>query len=200
MKTYFRFLRAMVIIAVVVLTFTSCVSSKDDKNEKMEYRLPSLLCSNLFGCSPEEFLETDAALYISKNDFRTNAEVDEDGNLILQLNDAQVEDWIKFYLSDGHLAKADNSETIEISSDYKEATVYCYQDTVLSDVPTAIGSCRSMALYQIISGIDPNEVSVKVTLINPVTKNLVYSFDYPVKEKISLGLEELDYFNLPSLE
>lgn len=84
-----------VILFLLVLMVVICCACTDGENGITEnvYNISPTLCNTLFSCTPKEFYLTKGRTTLLKDNF-TNAEMDENGNLVLELSEEQKEQWI----------------------------------------------------------------------------------------------------------
>lgn len=143
------------------------------------YKLPPNICLALFGCEPDQFFDWELDYYTPDNDFRKHAKVDENGNLILRLNNKDKEIFRNeknWGIGIDDLKKRDN---IKISADYSKITIYCYAETASVDLLYVTFGVSSLAVEQVLNNRDPATISVEIIVKDAVTKDTAYAVSWP---------------------
>lgn len=136
-------------------------------------------CINIFGVSIEEFMNTELEFYDETGDFRKNARIDENGQLIVTLSQYQVYAWKKSdWLSD--FSKYPEKEPFVISSDYKKLDIYISSNVLPSSqeyeaiTDEADKIILRMGTLQLLDGLEHKDIVVLYTVINKDTDQILY--------------------------
>lgn len=163
-----RAIRNLLFIAGTVLIVFLAVLLYDSPGYTT-YVFPPDISEWFFEETPEELVEKCAP----------NARIDDDGNFILIVRNDKRESWLVGADTAGFDAAMQN-ENIQISSDFTKISVTCNDaDTWESDFRTAENATIICILKQLINGVQPENLSVTIDLIDGVIGETVYRIDYP---------------------
>ncbi|MBQ7935196.1 MAG: hypothetical protein IJ333_02455 [Clostridia bacterium] len=143
-----------------------------------EYKLSPDICQRLLGVTPEDFFSQPYPFSWTE-DFRTYSKLDENGNLILRLNEQQKRDWRNQYTDEIAVAK---THGIKISADYTYMTTWSYMETIDSDITASILALRGLEINQLLNGQDPAELQITFVVMDAGTQTPVYTALWPIDE------------------
>jgi len=137
-------------------------------------------CLDLFGCTPEEVLKQDLAIFEEIGDFRGRSYIDEQGVFHIILTREQVDKWLESeWLLDVPIPEdLSNPEKlitdIEISSDCQSITYYCSEkeraNASADDWQTIQVYLENifnrMTIFQILSGVPDGERQIVYRIID----------------------------------
>ena len=150
-----------------------------------EYRMSSDTCVLLFGRPADEFFSRPYDFSWTE-DFRTYSRLEDNGDLMLRLNDQQKNDWWERH---GKEINQANDVGVEISSNYTKITLRGYKETMGTLVHAAIVSLRGLHVRQVLNGTQPGQTKVEIVVIDAGTDDIVYSVVDP-QEKLHYSYEE----------
>ena len=132
-----------------------------------------------FTSTAEEFFSTYYSWYDSCEDFRTYAGIDENGNLILHLTEAQENAHLQIYNSGIEHFK--NVPGVDIAEDYTSFTITGTEKDVSHILyyhfpTTLMFEMRSRQLY---GGKSPDAIAITVNFVNSETEETMYSATWP---------------------
>lgn len=128
-------------------------------------------CGRLFGCTPQDFLDGNFDAVDDIGYLCENAKIDSDGSLIL----AFTKDHETKFRNSDFLTNFDSYENIEVSSDFREVTIYGYEETILDDFWSFTVIFDKLVLIQQLDGIRLDDINVSYQIKDAVTHDLVYS-------------------------
>ena len=171
------------IISLLVIMLASCMLKSEPRTE---YVLPSNISLAFFGTEPEDFFTTNRKLYDYCEDFRKYAEIDENGDLVLKLTSAQEKATLEYY--DSGLEEFDKIPEVEVLDDYTGFTITGDKEAIIDIVANEFGilTIDELAFRQLFNGTKPEDISVKVTIIEQGSNNILYTATWP-KEDITLS-------------
>ena len=142
-----------------------------------EYKLSPMDSIACFGATPKEFFEEEFVFYSTLGDFRTNAEIDKDGNLILRLTDTQINGLLEM----GTELIEESKEPYEISDDYKSFVVKLYDNHAIAYDMASYPLMLPMYLmrFQLFAVDDPGEISVTIIYEDAESGEVLYTFKFP---------------------
>ena len=176
-------------VFVSILAFTGCSGG-----EEHTYVVSKETCIWLFNSEPIDMeINADTSPWVGDN--YVSMEEDEDGNLVIVLNDKHVEHWRKEILGKFENAKkADERDGIgksfELSEDYTEFVYYSNEE--LSDgTVIKIGLLFPYCgILQMLDGVDPNEWYVDIKVIDVDTGITVKEGRLPDDKKFGVKKED----------
>lgn len=171
------------IISLLVIMLASCMLKSEPRTE---YVFPSNISLAFFGTEPEDFLKTNRKLYDYCEDFRNHAQIDENGNLVLKLTSEQEKATLEYY--DSGLEEFDKIPEVEVLDDYTGFTITGDKEAIIDIVANEFGilTIDELAFRQLFNGTKPEDISVKVTIIEQGSNNVLYTATWP-KEDITLS-------------
>jgi len=182
-----RKILTILFVFVSILAFTGCSGG-----EEHTYVVPPKACNTLFSNSPEDVvLFKDESPWIDGN--YVSMEEDEDGNLVIVLNDKHVEHWREEILDifkKINEADAQYGLGVYLSEDYTEMKYYTNKDVY--DV-SAIGIGLIFpycGILQMLDGVDPNEWYVDIKVIDVDTGITVKEGRLPDDKKFGVKKED----------
>lgn len=173
-------------------------SQPDLSKTHTKYVLPPNICVALFSFEPEEFFNIEFSFYTSENDFRQNASIDKDGNLVIWLTEKQKEVWRNENSWGYNLETLQNSENIEISDDYTKVIVNCYEETATGDIVCLAFGHKSLGIEQLLSGKEPKSININIILRDGVTGETVYNISWP-QEKFEYDSEKYEFSSIKQI-
>ena len=142
----------------------------------LEVVLTEKQCKNLFGKTPEEFVEDpypdDPYIDWTGVVFCESADIDTNGNLIFTLTPKQQDVW--FYCVQYRIDEAKKNPNVTLSPDYRGITVRCYEETAHENVHDASFALYGYLVIQLVNGVSPDEIKVDITFIDSGTGEVVY--------------------------
>ena len=144
----------------------------------LEINLTPIGCQRLFGISPEEFFDTELEFYDETGDFRPKSRIDENGDLVLVLSPNQQKKWRESEWLSG-FPEVVNDSKFEISSDLCTLTYY-FPTVNLEDEeiePLFMTILTKMTVIHLLDGKDYREISIQCIEKDPITGEILYSFD-----------------------
>ena len=144
----------------------------------LEINLTPIGCQRLFGISPEEFFDTELEFYDETGDFRPKSRIDENGDLVLVLSPNQQKKWRESEWLSG-FPEVVNDSKFEISSDLCTLTYY-FPTVNLEDEeiePLFMTILTKMTVIHLLDGKDYREISIQCVEKDPITGEILYSFD-----------------------
>ncbi len=149
------------------------------------YVIPPKIAKALTTKEPEEFVKMETPMSGVSSNFCTSAEVDENGYLVLALNEKQKRDWADFAME--LINDAKEVKDIEISSDYTKVTVKwsASADNSITSLYATI-ECLTM---QLLNGKDPETLQVEYTVIDKYTDEILLHAIHPY-DKTSYGTKD----------
>ena len=143
------------------------------------YVLPPKISLALFGTNPEDFFKIDRDFYSDCEDFRKHAKIDENGNLVLKLTKSQENALLK--AEDSNIEKTKKNPGIIILDDYSEIIVTGDREQIADILWNEfdILTITDMANRQLFSGKNPSEISIKVTVIESISNEILYTANWP---------------------
>lgn len=132
-----------------------------------------------FTPTAEEFFSTYYSWYDSCEDFRTYAGIDENGNLILHLTEAQENAHLQIYNSGIEHFK--DVPGVDIAEDYTSFTITGTEKEVsrilYDHFPTTL--MFEMRYRQLYGGKSPDAITITVNFVNSETEETMYSATWP---------------------
>lgn len=175
---YWVIIVALVIVLTIFLVLLiNQNTEKASEPERTTYVLPPKIVKALFNCSVNDFFSSDFTFYKYCEDYRTDATIDKDGNLVLRLTKEQEEGMLT-WLNDC-VGRA-RSAGIEISDDFTHLTYVCTMEEFFSNCPFLMH--YELGFRQLFSGKDPALISVRYTIIAKTTKKVICDISFPENE------------------
>ncbi len=140
-----------------------------------EYRMSSDTCVLSFGRPADEFFSRPYDFSWTE-DFRTYSRLEDNGDLLLRLNEQQKNDWWNHYNEAIQLVK---DRGVEVASDYTKVTLRGYKETIASMMMPVIFAMRGFHVRQVLNGTEADEVQIEVVVIDAGTDDVVYSVVQP---------------------
>lgn len=170
------------------LTFIICIATvifviyffTQFQRTTYEFSLKTSLA--FFGRDPQAFFDTYYDYYNTCEDFRTRAEINEKGNLVLRLNKKQEEAFLQS--CDSQLEEIKRIKGVEISDDYRLLLIIGNRHEVAEIVANQIPifTVFDMANRQlIVNKVNPEEITVEVKVVDENTGNMVYNAIWPLE-------------------
>lgn len=151
------------------------------------YVIPPKIAKALTTKEPEEFVKMETPMSGVSSNFCTSAEVDENGYLVLTLNEKQKQDWVDFEMKFINDAKASN---VDISSDYTKMIVKWSAsfDNSISSL-LALGGCLTM---QLLDGLEPETLQVEYMVVDNNSGDVLLQAFWPY-DKIDYGVKDGEF-------
>ena len=174
-----RILAAVILFALVIALFDFLSFMF---YPSIHYVFPATSCSILFGVTPEEFQTTDLDLFRETGDLRKRATVNDEG-LILSLTRREARalrnsEWLTDF------SQYADGETISLSSDLKEITVYynCFylSDEMSQEIKTRLTIISyKIAIMQNIDGLSEEECVVMLRWVETASGSVSEDYIIP---------------------
>lgn len=184
------------VIALVLITLIVAIVIFDPSEQRNTYVLTPEICGFFFTKTPEEFFEEYYPWYSTCEDFRKNAEIDKNGNLILHLTEEQENAHLQFWESfdDIGIEEFKKVPGVEVADDYASYTITGTKEEVKYILayyhPLTLEFC--MKYRQLYSGKDPETITITANLVDSTTNKTVYTATLP-QEEIVFDLDELPF-------
>ncbi len=181
------------LIIIVCIGVVLCVALFLMQPQLTTYKFSPETSLAFFGRIPEEFFDTYYDYYETCEDFRERAEINEDGYLILKLSKEQEDAFLKS--CDSQIEEIKQINGIYISNDYKLLELTGNKNEVAEIIGNEISflTVFDLANHQlIIDKINPEEVVVKVRVIDENTGKCVYSAMWP-KEEVRFSVKDWQF-------
>ena len=197
-----------IIIILSVLFTVSCDNPRipnekasgahlDGNPSRDAFILPTYYCEMLFGVSPTEFFDAYLSMYQKTGDFRNGAYIDDDGNLVLNLTEKQQQTWRNLLVNDVYgVETVRNSPYISVSEDYTTLDVLCFKERVFTDFICAAYSLIPLFVNQLLDGKAAESISVKFSLKDGITEEIVDSVTWPQEDFVAKW-SEYNFSSLP---
>lgn len=159
----------LIIIFVIIVTLFNLSDTT--------YTISPKLTKAFWGRTPQEFLVSDYDFFPSCEDFNRHGYIDENGNLVLILTERQ-----KIFVKKDirETIKCAEDVSINVSKDYKSYVFECSAEessNTLRNFPILL--THRLGMMQILSGEDPDTVSVTIMVRHPETKEITQQIVWP---------------------
>ena len=181
-------------ILCIILIFSLGVVPTGCNGEEHTYIIPEKTCNMLFSHPPEEWEEVANISYWIQGEY-VSAEVDEEGNLVLVLNDKNIRHWKK-ELQEGIETKynADKRDGEGYGFEYDEtytAITYHTDREIYGGVIIAFGFLiPEFGIMQMLNGTDPGEWYVDITVKDVETGTTIKTGRVPDDGGFELNRED----------
>lgn len=164
-----------------------------DTTPRREFVLSERETLIFFKRTPEEFMRSTFAIYDRTEDFRKNASLTSEGKLVLRLSEEQIRCLCESYYSG--LDSYANVAHIDVSPDGRELLISGSVEEIKNAMSDKLDprTLEDMALRQLLDGVDPSEIGVRVRIVNTDTAKTVFEASWPDEKMIwnySLLFEE----------
>jgi len=178
----------LILTLTMIFTFTACGGGKEHT-----YVVPKERCVTLFGCTPDVAVENvPFSPWIDGN--YVSIEEDNDGNLVIVLNDKHVKHWretIQGTFKKSNEGDAEYGLGIDFNEDYTEMNFYTDKE-VYRVAGIKIGFLFPYCgILQMLDGVDPNEWYVDIKVIDVDTGITVKEGRLPDDKKF--GVKTADW-------
>lgn len=170
------------IIVICILLSLLIVVSCDTNNLDIIHTIPDQkftfsprICKALFDCSPQEFFDLELDIYQNIIDFRTNARVSPEGNLVLMLSKKQ-----RLALINSDLFDFSDYKNVEISYEDKTVIVNGFAETAYEDIKASLIIADRVCVKLLLEDdINDEEAQIQYIIRDGVTGEIVYSITWP---------------------
>lgn len=177
-------------------TFMGKSSSQPDLSEThTTYKISPERCEGILGCEIEDFFASELILNGIKNDFREYAEIDKEGNLILRLSAEQEKILQQKIPLQTSIEELQSKKNIQLASDLSQVIIYCYDETVYSDITSLMFAFRSIVIEQLLKYKSTDAINLDIILKDGVTGETVYNVSWP-KEKFEYDSEKYEFSSI----
>ena len=195
-KTVLKTFSLLLVILILLIT-VSCGADDPyiplkDFSPNILYTLDLYHCQSVFGCTPEEFFDLELDIYKDVKDFRKDARISSDGNLVLSLSKPQREALINSDLFD-----YSQYPNIEVSYENRSVIVNGYAETAYEDVRASYHILNKACLYLSLKSEPVTKVTVKYVIRDGVTGEVFFSTVWPQNKDIYIPIHEYNFSPLP---
>ena len=150
------------LILIMLTSFCSC------ELQEHTYIISERTCNTMFSHPPEEWEEVANISYWIQGEY-VSADVDEEGNLVLVLNDKHIAHWKRYIEEDlKKMLEADKRDGEEygfiISEDYTELTYMTDRSFYFGSMVKLGYLIPYCGIMQMLTEIDPNEWYLDITI------------------------------------
>ena len=181
-------------VLCIILIFSLGVVPTGCNGEEHTYIIPERRCVAMFGCTPDVALESIDESYWIQGEY-VSAEVDEEGNLVLVLNDKNIRHWKK-ELQEGIETKynADKRDGEGYGFEYDETYSAITDHTdrkIYGGVVIAFGFLiPEFGIMQMLNGTDPSQWYVDITVKDVETGTTIKTGRMPDDVSFELNRED----------
>ncbi|MDR1779055.1 MAG: hypothetical protein LBR14_04850 [Clostridiales Family XIII bacterium] len=194
-----RYKKVGIIILVLLLFFGFEKGCADSKPKIVptytKFVFNPVVCGGLFYKTPEDTLAGFENGQSRRSGHYRTAEIDEEGNLVVELSDADIEFWREDCLSaiDEVVTSINEEGTchIYVSDDHKELEFSAPPEYYMTIWPAGSAVFPSCGILQVLDGTAPEDWSLDMTFINSETGHIVAEFKIPGTE-LSINREMWD--------
>ena len=156
-------MKKVVSVILIIVTLSICIGCEIQEHT---YIISERTCNTMFSHPPEEWEEVANISYWIQGEY-VSADVDEEGNLVLVLNDKHIAHWKRYIEEDlKKMLEADKRDGEEygfiISEDYTELTYMTDRSFYFGSMVKLGYLIPYCGIMQMLTGIDPNEWHVDI--------------------------------------
>ncbi len=153
------------------------ISNPAEGGSTTTFKISTDGCLILFGYTAQEFVPIADTFGTWTDDFCETAVLDNDGYLLLTLNERQQKEWQDAWRP--YVDKAKKCERIMLSEDYTEITLIGYQETIADDWLTFNCAYEWCVINQFLSSKDADSIRIEYTIIDGGTKEIKFQCTRP---------------------
>ena len=142
-------------------------------------------CPNMFGCTAQELFDKDLEEMGTPESLLDHATVNKYGDLVLYLSKKQQQEWKDSPFMD----IVGKDPFIEVTPNYKQITVFGYEEYVMRDVKKSSTLVDRMIVMQVLNGTPQEEAQIRYILKDGKTGHIFFMGLYP-DEHIDLKLSQ----------
>ncbi len=142
-------------------------------------------CPDMFDCTPEELFSKDLEELGLPESLLDHARINKDGDLVLYLNKKQQQEWKE----SPYMDIVGTDSFIEVTPNYKQITVFGYEEYVMRDAQKSFTLIDRMLIMQVLNGTPQEEAQIRYILKDGKTGHVFFMGLYP-KNDIDLKITQ----------